>query len=382
MAKKTEIIGYDAKRIVRNATGLGNYCRNTVRCIADCAPDGMNLRLYAPDKGRDELRLQIPESGRCRYVYPQACRSSLAKSIWRTHGIVADLKCDRVDLFHGLSGELPIGLRKSGIRSVVTIHDLIFMRHPEYYHAIDALLYRWKFHATCREADRIIAISECTKRDIVELGKVDPGKITVVYQSCNPRYTDRVTKEQTEETRRRLNLPRRIVLSVGTIEERKNTLLAVEALQWLPSDINLVLVGKETPYAHKIRQAAQRKGLSNRVLLLHGVGDTDLQAIYQMADVFVYPSRYEGFGIPIIEAIHSHLPVAACTGSCLEEAGGPGCIYTAPDNAERFANAIGTLLNEPVEMRLNRIAESLQYVKKFEGRNVASEIIDIYNNLL
>ena len=92
-------------------------------------------------------------------------------------------------MFHGLSGELPIGIRKSGIKSVVTIHDLIFLRHPEFYHWIDTKIYAWKFRQTMREADHIIAISECTKRDIIEYGDVDESKISLIYQSCAPKFT-------------------------------------------------------------------------------------------------------------------------------------------------------------------------------------------------
>ena len=109
--------------------------------------------------------------------------------------------------------------------------------------------------------------------------------------------------------------------------------------------------------------------------------DADLQALYQMAEVFVYPSRYEGFGIPIIEAIHSGLPVVAATGSCLEEAGGPDCLYVDPDDAEALAAAVSQLLRG-AEGREQRIQRSREYVRRFEGCDVAGQVMDVYRRVL
>ena len=376
-------IGYDAKRIVRNGTGLGAYGRtlvNDMRRLAAAEGD-LQLLLYAPDEGRDDLRKQIDTDPHTHYVYPEGRRSALGKALWRSHGIVADLQRDGIDLFHGLSGELPLDLRRAGIPGVVTIHDLIFMRHPEYYHRIDALVYAWKFRATCREATRIIAISERTRQDIIELGGVDPASIDLIYQSCNPRFGESLGSEVVAECSRRLSLPRRYILSVGSIERRKNVLLALKALPLLPDDLHLVVVGRHTPYADELTLYARRHGLTHRLHLLHGIADHDLQAIYQQAQVFVYPSRYEGFGIPVIEAVFSRLPVVACTGSCLEEAGGPDNLYVDPDDAEAMAAAISRLLPGS-EGRDERIRRSLDYVERFRGHDVARQVCEVYRRLV
>ena len=146
-------IGFDAKRIVRNGTGLGSYGRTLVN---DLASYPLELRLYAPDQGRDQLRLQIKQQENVSFCYPARSHLPFSKALWRSKGIVNDLKRDGIQVFHGLSGELPIGIRQSGIKSVVTIHDLIFLRHPEFYHWIDTKIYAWKFRQTIREADHII----------------------------------------------------------------------------------------------------------------------------------------------------------------------------------------------------------------------------------
>ena len=327
-------IGFDAKRIVRNSTGLGSYGRTLVRDLA-YLPEGLRLRLYAPDKGHDPLRSQVEGLPRISFCYPKAgAYLPFDKALWREHGIVKDLQKDKVQVFHGLSGELPWGIRKSGIRSVVTIHDLIFLRHPEFYPWIDGKIYAWKFRRTLKEADHIIAISECTKRDVLELGQVDPERVSVVYQSCAPRFTNEISPVEQEQMRLQYGLPKRFILNVGTIEQRKNVLLAVKALPDLPEDLSLVIIGRHTNYTNEVLDYVNTHDLSRRVFILHNVPDDHLPALYAQAEVFVYPSVYEGFGIPIIEAISSGLPVVACTGSCLEEAGGPDNLYVATNAPE------------------------------------------------
>ncbi len=374
------LVGYDAKRIVRNATGLGSYGRTLIRDLA--ALPGLRLRLYAPDEGRPDLRAQIPDRANVSLHGPSrfASRLPFYPSYWRTRAIVADLRRDGVQVFHGLSGELPLCIGGSGIKSVVTIHDLIFLRHPEYYNKVDVKLYAWKFRTACREADRIIAISERTRQDIVELGGVSPDRIDLIYQSCSPRFAADVPPDAAADVVRRYALPRRFILSVGTIEQRKNILQAVQALPHLPADVHLVAVGRATPYSRSVLRAADRAGLSPRVHFLHGVPDADLQALYQLADAFVYPSRYEGFGIPVIEAIHSGLPVVAATGSCLEEAGGPDSLYVSPDDPQALAAAVRRVLRGAPE-RDARIARSRAYVRRFEGIDVASQVAEVYRRL-
>ena len=291
-------IGFDAKRIVRNGTGLGSYGRTLVN---DLASYPLELRLYAPDQGRDELRQQIRQQENVSFCYPAQSALPFSKALWRSKGIVSDLKRDGIKVFHGLSGELPIGIRQSGIKSVVTIHDLIFLRHPEFYHWIDTKIYAWKFRQTLREADHIIAISECTKRDILAYGKVDERKISVIYQSCAPKFS--VSQSAMPSNR--------YILSVGSIEARKNILLAVKALPFLPEAVSLVIVGRHTPYTDEVIAYAKKEGLTHRIKIMHGVSDEKLPKLYAEAEAFVYPSRYEGFGIPIIEAISCGLPVVA-----------------------------------------------------------------------
>ena len=372
-------IGYDAKRAVSNGTGLGNYCRTLLNDLGTIDTTD-SFRLYVPDLGRDDLRSQLDMPRNMSFVTPANKLVKPLRSLWRIKGIVNDLKRDGVDIYHGLTGELPLGLSEAGIKSVVTIHDLIFMRCPEYYNPVDVAIYKWKFRNAIRQADRIIAISECTRRDIMELGEIDDSRIHVVYQSCDTRFRQQVSPEQKQDVRARYSLPKRYVLFVGTIEERKNALLAAQALPYLSDDIHLVLVGRQTAYAKTITSFARQNGLANRIHMLSGVPTSDLYAIYQQAECFVYPSRYEGFGIPVIEAIQSRLPVIACTGSCLEEAGGPDNVYVDPDEPQEMAMAIKSITDNPDAAR-QIVTRSLDYIRRFENGNVAQEMLNVYRSL-
>lgn len=161
-------IGFDGKRAVQNYTGLGNYSRYIAEILCRFYPENSYL-LYAPKK-RDNKRLEkLTEQFRqLSIIYPKGTFWKKLSSIWRIKGITRQLEEEEINLFHGLSNELPLNIHKSPIKSIVTIHDLIFLRFPQYYHFIDRKIYTYKFRKACENADRIIAISECTKRDIID----------------------------------------------------------------------------------------------------------------------------------------------------------------------------------------------------------------------
>ena len=157
--------------------------------------------------------------------------------------------------------------------------------------------------------------------------------------------------------------------------------MAVKALHFLPEDLSLVIVGRHTKYTDKVLSYAKNHHLSHRVRVFHGISDEELPLFYAQAEVFVYPSRYEGFGIPIVEAISCGLPVVACTGSCLEEAGGPDCLYVSPDDEQAMAEAIQKRLCR-TEGREESIRRSQAYIQQFEGERVTQQMTELYLSLL
>jgi len=375
-------IGYDGKRAVQNFTGLGNYSRFILSILCRYHPQ-YNYLLYAPKERKNpSLDLILKQYPILKCILPDTDFWKKFSSIWRIWGISKQLQKENIDIFHGLSNELPLNIKGHNIKSIVTIHDLIFLRYPEYYHFIDRKIYTYKFRKACENADKIIAISECTKRDIINYFHISPDKISVIYQGCDDAFKKKITEKEKCIVREKYNLPTNYILNVGSIEERKNLLIILKALAHPQnSDIHLVAIGKRTKYTDQVEEFARQHNMVDRITILNKVPFEDLPALYQSADLFIYPSRFEGFGIPIIEAIHSGLPVIAATGSCLEEAGGPNSLYISPDDDESLAQAIYRILHDD-HLREQMISQGIQYVERFDDKVIADGIIEVYQNVM
>lgn len=373
-------IGFDGKRAVNNNTGLGNYSRLVVEAMSTYYPSNRYI-LYAPRRGDNPRLTPLLERDNIDLCLPDKSFGRKFGAIWRSFGITSQLCRDSIDIYHGLSNELPLNIVGSGIPSVVTIHDIIFRRVPENYKAIDRAIYDYKFRRACKDATRIIAVSERTKLDIVEDYKADPEKIDVIYQGCHPQFAYPQDSEIRSEIREKYHLPERYYISVGTIETRKNQLLALKALAALPTDVKMVLVGHRTAYATQLDSFIAAKGLSDRVIFLKNVPFVDLPALYAMATFATYTSRYEGFGIPIVEALSAGTPVVACTGSCLEEAGGKGAIYIDPDDTDAMVDAARRLLDD--RYLCDKMVElGRRHIKAFTNAEFARRTMATYNKAI
>lgn len=380
--RQTMKIGFDAKRAAQNRTGLGNYSRFVARVMAEQMP-GNEYRLYVPDKRRTPFLGEIPAVAALPVAAPHGLWRHF-KAGWRSWGIAKDLRRDGIELYHGLSNELPLDIKSAGCRSVVTIHDLIFLRHPEYYQPIDRWIYDRKFRRACLDADRIVAVSEFTKRDIIHYYNIDEAKIDVVCQGCDRAFAEPIGRDRLEGVRRKYGLPETFVLYVGSIEERKNVGLLIDALRGeaergLP--FHIVMVGRSTPYCERQKEAVERSGLGDWCHFFHGVPFADLPSFYRMAAVFVYPSRIEGFGIPLLEAITSGVPAIGCTGSCLEEAGGEDSIYVAPDDAQGLGESIVRLLSDG-SMRSSMVERGRAYAQNFTDSKLSRRLMDVYDRVM
>jgi glycosyltransferase involved in cell wall biosynthesis len=366
-------IGFDGKRAANNLTGLGNYSRSLIAHMVNYFPQNQYF-IYTP-KVKSHKQIQS-------FMDLPGVLLRLAKFpfLWRSFRILKQLKKDRINLYHGLSQELPMLISTTGIKSVVTIHDLIYLQFPAYYPYIDRKIYGFKARYACKQANGIIAISENTKRDLVEHLHVPASKIKVIYQSCDDSFNQSFSFERQLEIRHKYNLPKKYLLNVGTIEPRKNLMLIVQALKEVPSGVSLVVTGKAQAYATVVKQEIERLGLVNRVIFLQDVSFTDLPVIYKMASVFVYPSFYEGFGIPIIEALNARVPVIAAIGSCLEEAGGPDSIYIDPNNKEQLAAALQEVLSNDERRRI-MIEKGLEFVQRFDKAKIAQDLNQYYKEI-
>ena len=368
-------IGFDAKRIFHNGTGLGNYGRDTVRIVHDHTSIN-KLLLYNPKQSK--YSHMIP-SQRMQVIYPYGYLWKKLSSLWRLWPVTKQIVEDKVDIFHGLAGEIPFGLTQKKIPTIVTVHDLIYLSHPHYYHFIDRIIYTKKIRHAVQRADRIIAISEHTKLELIKYLDVAPDKVSVVLQGCNEAFKTSYELEEKEIIKRKYDLPEHFILTVGTIQERKNALAIIKAI--LGTDYHLVLIGNEKGYAKKIHKYIAENKLQGQVIFLKNIDVFDLAIIYQLSTLFCYPSLCEGFGIPIIEALFSKVPVITTRGGCFREAGGPSSVYIEPSNIESLRYEIGRLMGDS-DLRYQMGNEGYAYVQKFTDNHVAYNLFEIYNSVL
>ncbi len=370
------IIGFDAKRAFNNAAGLGNFSRNSISALSRQFPNDEYLLFHPTTKNP---RFVAPENS--REIRPSGIWTKGLKNAWRSFQIGKLAKNLNLDVYHGLSHELPNGIEKSGVKTIVTIHDLIFLRYPEYFKPVDRMIYNLKFRHACRVANRIHAISEQTRQDIVRYFQIPEEKIEVVYQSVNPFFFEKADEEYKHEIREKYQLPEKFILTVGTVEPRKNLLTLLEAIVLAKVDVPLVVVGKPTVYKQKAEAyISEHKDLLN-VIFLSGIENEELAAFYQMAIVTVYPSVFEGFGLPVAEAHACGCPVITSNTSSLPEAGGDAAMYIDPNKPEEIGQAIQSVLNDE-ELRDSMILKGIINARRFTPENFALKMNQLYKSVL
>ena len=380
-------IGFDAKRAYHNGTGLGHYSRTLIRSLAGYFPQHQYY-LFNP-KPSELFKLN---SKNIHEVLPAKLLHKTLSSVWRSAWVKDDLEKLDIDIYHGLSNEVPLDIHKTDIRSVVTIHDVIFERFPEQYSKIDVEIYKRKFRYACDHADKVIAISEQTKKDIMEFYKTPENKISVCYQSCNPAFGETVNEKVKQQVKEKYSLPDHFFLYVGSIIERKNLLGICKAVYLLRNELTipLVVIGDGTKYKQQVKDFIKQNGLEKQVIFLSEnplakvsssfLKAEDFPAIYQSAIAMIYPSFFEGFGIPVLEALWSRLPVITSNVSCLPEAGGDGAYYVNPNSSEEIAEGMKTLFAD------GSFTEALKekgwrHAQTFTQQKCAADVMKVYENL-
>lgn len=376
-------IGFEAKRFFTNYTGLGNYSRFVIDALSQHFPENQFF-LFSPRVVDHVENRSILSRKNISVVAPTGLYSKpLLSALWRTWGVSRNSSIKDLNIFHGLSQELPIGLPVR-VKKVVTVHDLIFLRYPQFYKAVDVAIYHRKVRLACEKADKIIAISHQTADDVKHFLKPsDPSKIEVVYQGCHPIFKPEVNASIAAFVKKKYGLPDKFILNVGTVEERKNLIVVVKALSRLsPGErLPLVVVGRHTEYYGKVLDEIRNAGLTSATHFLNNVDFQDLPAIYRQAHLFVYPSFFEGFGIPLIEAITCNVPIITSTGSCFSEAAGPGAMYIDPTDVDAMASAIKTLVEDEAR-RNDMVAVGRKHIAQFEPPVIADRLNDVYRALV
>lgn len=372
-------IGYDAKRAFFNQTGLGNYSRNLINAMLQHYPQN-RYALYTPKLPKQPF---VKPSHDLVFHKPHGLLHKSFPSIWRSMWMGTSIKHDGLDIYHGLSHELPRNIRKAQTPTVVTMHDLIYERYPELYPKFDLALYRQKYRFSTSVADHVIAISEQTKQDLIQFYRVPEEKISVVYQNCNPAFSVKRSEHEIQAAKHAYHIHGDYILYVGAFIERKQALTLVQAFHKAKlSGYKLVLVGSgESAYRDQILEYLREHKLGEKVFTLSHVNSTTLPALYQGAKLFVYPSVFEGFGIPIIEALTSGTPVISTEGGCFPEAGGPDSLYVPAKDVDALSDAIQKVLSSP-KLAADMSAKGREYAKRFSAESFAKDTMAVYEKVL
>jgi len=360
-------IGFDAKRLFHNDTGLGVYSRQLVEGLSDAYPEHQYV-LFAGNVGKSDYSNRFSD-----YEI-----ISSSRPLWRSYGMSRDIRMQKCDIFHGLSHELPMGIDRKKVRTVVTIHDLIFKVEPELFPYIDRKIYDLKWKHSCRVADVIVSVSEHTKADLCKFYGVDANKIIVVPPAVSLLPSQRDEKA----VLRKYRLPPRFHLYVGSLTKRKNVISILRAMSMQHSDdrLPLVVVGKG-PEKQDLLDFAKEEGISEEVYLPGYVDEEDLGMLYRLAYSMIYPSFYEGFGLPIVESLLSKTPVITSNVSSMPEAAGPGGILVDPSRPDEIAHAMSSLIHDQV-LYGKLVTAGYEHALQFSPSNLCSRMMQIYADLI
>ena len=367
----------DVSAAVHRRAGLGRYAESLVRALSANIPEGLSLfynreQGIAPLEGLDHLPSKTVSLG----------YKPWRMAVWL--GQMARIPFNRLvpgaTLYHATE-HLLMPLR--GVRTAMTVHDLIFRRLPEHHKALNRWYLNWTMPLYCRRADHIIAVSEATRRDLVLAYHLPPEKITVIHEAAAPHFQPQ-SEEAQSRARRTYGLPERYLLYVGTIEPRKNLdrLLAAWAPLYQSGDCPaLVIVGRRGWLSDGFFAALEACPARAGVLLTGYVPDADLPAIYSAATAFVFPSLYEGFGLPPLEAMACGTPVICSNVSSMPEVVGDAALLIDPDDVPSLQHALRRIIGES-DLACELRAAGVSRAAAFSWRRVADETIAVYQHLL
>ena len=366
-------IAIDARKL--HDFGIGTYLRNLVRGLAKIDQQTEYVLLCRPDDKETVTSL----GPNFRAVPETAAHYSIAEQL----SIPLDVRRAHVDLFHAPHYVLPV---LTPGRTVVTIHDCIHLMFPEYLkHTLGYAYARASMGAAARKADRIFTVSEQSKRDILRFFHVRPEKIVVTPNAIDDRFGIEPTEEEIRQTRERYQLSHPYILYVGNIKPHKNLERLIEAFHYVRSqgrsELELLIIGDEIGKLQALRRAVHRYNL-HRYVRFHGfVADRTLAVLYRLASVFVFPSLYEGFGLPPLEAMASGTPVVTSNVSSLPEVVGDAAVLVDPYDPQAIADGILQVLHSS-HLRAELKQRGFARVQAFSWDRSVRRVREVYEEVV
>ena len=367
-------IAIDARKI--RDYGIGTYLRNLLRHLSRL--DSQTEYVVFSRAGDAALPEELGANFR---TIPETVKQY---SIGEQVRIPLDLRREKIDLFHAPHYVLP---PLTPCKSVVTIHDCIHLRFPQYLpNRLGYAYARSSMWMATRRANRVLTVSEASKRDILRYFRVPEGKIDVIYNAIDDRLGETPTAEEVERVRERYQLNAPYVLYAGNIKPHKNLERLIEAFHTLRQDpdlghVKLLIIGDEISKYASLRRAVHRYKLHKYVRFFGFVPDKTLAVLYRLARVFVFPSLYEGFGFPPLEAMASGTPVITSNVSSLPEVVGDAALLINPLDPAEIAQAMRRVLMDS-ELREELRQRGLRRVSEFSWERSVRRVREIYGEVL
>lgn len=371
-------VGIDARTLVGGRSGVGNYLVNVLRVGAF---DGYRVLAYYDAADGDPPSVSVPTA--TDLVFEGVETSGVVNTMlgpvrpvwWVNVALHARLRRDGVDAFLGPNFVQPVGF--SG-PSVVVVHDMVHRVVPEAHPRAHRWYLRVALPMSLRQADRTVVVSQSTRNDLERFHDVDPDDVTVAPGAAAARFRPRSVDEPTRERlRREYDLPDRFLLFVGNVEPRKNLSTLLIALGQFEDDRrpSLVVVGQKHVDDRELTDTYRQCSFRSDVHFTGYVPDGDLPLLYNLATAFVYPSLYEGFGLPVLEAMQSGLPVVTGNQSSLPEVGGEAAVTVDVTDPNALREGIETLWNHP-PMREKARERGLKRAIEFTWERTAKCVAD------
>lgn len=369
-------IGINARYLQRTITGIERYILETLNHLLKIDRKN-NYSLFLSSQRQIPDIIQAPN---ITFNYTTTnTEARLRRIIWEQLTLGKEILKRKIDIFHGPSFVVPF---LKSCKNIITIYDLAFLASPESFTIITRLYFKIFLTPSIYLADHIIAISQATKKDIIKYFKINPEKISIVYGALSPSIKKVINKNILQETKKKYNLPDKYILFTGLISPRKNIVRALHAYARIHIEIphKFVITGKKGWLYNDVFKTVKKLNLEKKVIFTGYVPDNDLCALYTLSDIFIFPSLYEGFGLPILEAMTCDAPVITSNISSMPEVAGNAALLVNPYNIQEITEAIKKLYTDK-KLRQTLIKKGRNQIKKFTWKKSAQETLKIYEKL-